>query len=226
MTAPPLLLTPEPKEPLMLYLAPSEHAVSAALLRVRDTEQVPVYYVSKSLLSAETRYLPLEKLVLALLIASRKLPHYFEGHPTVLYTEFPLKALLQKADFSGRISTWSVELSQYEIDYQPRMTIKGQVLADFVADFSPSALPPPLDEGPKEGNPKSKKGKVVAKQKDPSPEHDPEEWRIYVDGSACNKGSRVGVVIFSPEGLVLERAIRLGFSASNNVAEYEALLAG
>ncbi|KAH7857720.1 hypothetical protein Vadar_015844 [Vaccinium darrowii] len=55
---------------------------------------------------------------------------------------------------------------------------------------------------------------------------DPEEWRLYVDGSACNKGSGAGVVMFSPEGLVLEQALRLGFSATNNVAEHEALLAG
>lgn len=91
--------------------------------------------MSKTLLSAETRYFPLEKLVLALVTASKKLPHYFVSHPIIVYTEIPLKALLQKADFSGRISIWSVELSQYEIDYQLQTAVKGQVLADFVAEF-------------------------------------------------------------------------------------------
>lgn len=78
----------------MLYLVVSDHAVSAALLRIKDAEQAPVYYVSKTLLSTETRYLPLEKLVLALLTALRKLPHYFESHSIIVYMEFPLKALL------------------------------------------------------------------------------------------------------------------------------------
>lgn len=97
--------------------------------------------MSKTLLSAETRYFPLEKLILALLTASRKLPHYFESHLIIMYTEILLKALLKKADFSERISIWSVELSHYEIDYQPRIVVKGQVLADFVAEFFQSALP-------------------------------------------------------------------------------------
>lgn len=75
-------------------MAVLDHAVSAALLQIKDVEQAPVYYVSKILLSAETRYLQLEKLVLALLTASRKLPHYFKSHPIIVYTKFPLIALL------------------------------------------------------------------------------------------------------------------------------------
>lgn len=99
------------------------------------------------MLGSETRYLPLEKLVLVLLTASRKLPHYFQSHQAVVFIEYPLKALLRKAYFSGRILTWSVELSQYEIDYQPQTAIKGQVLGDFIAEFSPTVAPPP-PQGP------------------------------------------------------------------------------
>lgn len=136
--------------------------------------------------------------MLALLTASRKLPHYFEAHPIKVHTEFLLKALLRKADFSGRISTWSIELSQYKIDYQPRTAIKGQVLENFVAEFSPSALPPPPLEGPLLGNKLPGVKKVIAEQEKFISEEDPEEWKMYVDGSACNGGSRAGVVIFSP----------------------------
>lgn len=68
-------------------------------------------------------------------------------------------------------------------------------------------------------------GKETTEQRNLALE-DPEEWKMYVNGSACNKGLGAGVVIFSLEGLVLEQAVRLGFSASNNVAEYKALLAG
>ena len=71
-----MLLAPEPSEDLFMYLSISEHAMSAMLLRDQGVQQ-PIYYVSKTLVDAETRYLPLEKLVLALVCATRKLPHYF-----------------------------------------------------------------------------------------------------------------------------------------------------
>ena len=65
---------------------------------------MPIYYTSKILLDAETRYLQLERLTLALVRASRKLSHYFQTFTIVVVTEHPLKALFRKADFSGRIS--------------------------------------------------------------------------------------------------------------------------
>ena len=71
-----MLTTPEPGEDLYMYLSVSEHAVSVILLRDQGVQQ-PIYYISKTLVDAEMRYLPLEKLVLALVHATRKLPHYF-----------------------------------------------------------------------------------------------------------------------------------------------------
>ena len=69
----PMLTAPEPGEELFIYLSVSDHAVSAVLLRDRGVQQ-PMYYISKTLVDAETRYLPLEKLVLALVHATKKLP--------------------------------------------------------------------------------------------------------------------------------------------------------
>ena len=71
-----MLTTPELREDLYMYLSVSEHAVSAVLLRDQGVQQ-PIYYISKTLVDVETRYLPLEKLVLALVHAVRKLPYYF-----------------------------------------------------------------------------------------------------------------------------------------------------
>ena len=71
-----MLTTPEPGEDLYMYLSVSEHAVSVILLRDQGVQQ-PIYYISKTLVDAEMRYLPLEKLVLALVHATRKLPNYF-----------------------------------------------------------------------------------------------------------------------------------------------------
>ena len=72
----PVLIAPEPREDLFMYLSVFEHAVNIVLLRDQGVQQ-PVYYISKTLVDAETRYLPLEKLVLDLVHATRKLPQYF-----------------------------------------------------------------------------------------------------------------------------------------------------
>ena len=94
-------------------------------------------YISKTLVGAETRYLPLEKLVLALVHATRKLPHYFQAHTVYVLTEYPLQSLLKRSYFTGRIAKWGTQLGSFDIRYRPRSSVKGQVLANFVAEFSP-----------------------------------------------------------------------------------------
>ncbi|XP_028116477.1 uncharacterized protein LOC114314222 [Camellia sinensis] len=86
----PLLATLAAGDPLILYLAVSDQAVSTVLLKEELGEQRPVYYVRKAMVDAETRYLPLEKLILALVMATRKLMHYFQGHTIGVPTEYPL----------------------------------------------------------------------------------------------------------------------------------------
>ena len=131
---------------LYLYLAVSDHAVSSVLIREEAGQQRPIYYTSKILLDAETRYLAMEKLALALIIASRKLSHYFQTYVVTVITKYPLGSIFKKADFSGRISKWAIELGQYDVRYQPRTAIKGQVLADFISEFvSPNSAPSTLD---------------------------------------------------------------------------------
>ena len=96
----PMLTAPKPREDLFMYLSVSNHAVNAVLLINRGVQQ-PVYYISKTLVDAETRYLPLEKLVLALVHATRKLPHYFQAHTIYVLTKYPLQSLLKRSDFTG-----------------------------------------------------------------------------------------------------------------------------
>ena len=83
--------------------------------------------------------MPLEKMVLALVHATRKLPHYFQTHTVWVLTEYPFQLLLRRSDFTRRIVKWGTKLGTFDIRYKPRNSIKGQVLADFVAEFTPSS---------------------------------------------------------------------------------------
>ena len=110
---------------LCAYLAVIDYAVSLVLVRNEDGIQRPVYYVSKSLQEAETCYLPLEKAVLAIVHATKKLPHYFQAHTIVVLTQLPLQALLRKSNYTGRIAKWGTKVGAYNVKYMPRIAIKG-----------------------------------------------------------------------------------------------------
>ena len=128
--------SPEPDEVLFAYIAITPYAVSLVLIRVDNGIQRPVYYVSKSLHKAEVRYLPLEKVILAVVLGTRKLPHYFQAHTVIILTQLSLKTILQSANYTRRIAKWGTILKAFDIKYIPRTSIKGQVLADFVAEFT------------------------------------------------------------------------------------------
>ena len=102
--------------------------------------QRPVYYVSNSLHEAEVCYLPLEKTILVVVHATRKLPHYFQFHTVVVLTQFPFRSLLKSADFTRRIAKWGTVLGAFDIRYMPRTSVKGQVLTYLVAEFAKSPV--------------------------------------------------------------------------------------
>jgi hypothetical protein len=135
----------------------------------------------------------------ALTIASRKLRPYFQAHTIKVLTEYPLKKVLRKLDLSGRLVNWAIELSEFDVEFVPRNAIKGQVLADFVAEFTGITEEAPL--------------KV-------------DLWIIHVDGSATRQSSGAGVVINAPNGENLHSSWRLEFWVTNNEAEYKAVIAG
>ena len=149
----------------------------------------------------------MEKLALALVIVSRKLRSYFHSHTIRVLTNYPLRQVLQKLDASGRRLKWSIELSQFDIKFVPRPTIKRQALADFIADVTT-----PGDKRPKEAL-------VVPMTKIP-------KCGLYVDGSSNEGGSGASLILVSPEGHRMHCALRFEFKASNNEAEYEALITG
>ena len=203
----PLLMKPNPGEPLSLYLAVSGISVSAVLVKDHEGQQHPIYYVSKSLLDAESRYSHLEKLILALVMASTKLRHYFETHTIHVKTNYPIKAVLRKPEMTGRLAKWSVKLSAFDLVYEPRTAIKSQALADFVADFN-SDIQHEADV-------------EVQQLQDPD-----QKWTLFTDGASNVRGSGLGIILKSPQGDIIPQSIRCEFPTTNNEAEYEALIAG
>ena len=79
----------------------------------------------KSLHEVEIRYSLLVKVILAVVYASRKLPHYFQAYTVVVLTQLPLKSVLRTADYTGRITLWNTILGAFDIKYMTRTSIKG-----------------------------------------------------------------------------------------------------
>ncbi|XP_057251730.1 uncharacterized protein LOC130591816 [Beta vulgaris subsp. vulgaris] len=182
LASPPLLSKLSDGETLQLYLAVSSVFVSAVLTREAESQQLPIYYVSKCLLDAETRYSSLEKLILAIVVAVKKLRHYFETYTIIVMTNYPVKAVLRLPELTGRMSKWEITLSGYDIQFRPRTAIKSQAWADFVADFSPELEKLTNDE--------------VAKINHIG--HEP--WVLFVDGSSNFRDAGLGIVLELPQG--------------------------
>ena len=140
--------SPESDEVLFAYITVAPYAVSLVLIRVDNGIQWLVYYVSKSLHETEVRYLPLEKAILAVVLGTRKLPHYFQAHTVVVLTQLPLKTILRSPDYTGRIAKWETIVGAFDIKYMSCTSVKGQILTDLVAEFTE----PEIEELPTKGN--------------------------------------------------------------------------
>ena len=199
LATPPVLANPVEGEPQFLYIAVSATAVSGVLIREKRGEQKPIFYISKTLLDAETLYPLMEKLAFAVVTSASKLRPYFQSHTIIDQTTFPLQTILHSPSQSGRLAKWAVELSEYDVEYRPRTCAKCQVLADFLVEL------PMGDMTNKELN---------------------STWLLHVDESSSKQGAWIGVCLTSLTGEILEQSFRLDFHASNNEAEYEALVEG
>ena len=140
LSRPPIMSRPKMEEVLFAYITVASHTLSLVLVQVDSGVQMPVYYVSKSLHDAEVCYLLLEKAILAVVHTTHKLPHYFQSHTVVALAQLPFRSLLQSADYIRRIAKWGTILGAFDIKYIPRTTVKGQVLADLIAEFTKTPL--------------------------------------------------------------------------------------
>jgi len=136
--------------------------------------QLPVYYVSQAFQGAKAKYPHLEKIVFALIVALQKFHPYFQANPILVITDQPIKKAMNKPEAVGRLVQWAIELSQFDVEYHPRIAIKAQALVDFIAEFTLSDDEKAQDES--------------------------ESWRILTDGSSVQKRGGVGVIINTPKG--------------------------
>jgi ribonuclease HI len=201
-----ILMPLQDGEPLYLYVATTTQVVSAAIVVERTEEghalpvQRPMYYISEILSRTKAHYPQVQKLLYTVVLARRKLRHYFEAHPVTVVSSFPLGEIIQNPDAAGRIAKRSVELMGETLAYAPRKAIKSQILADFVVEWTNTQLPPPQIQA--------------------------ECWTLYFDGSVMKTGAGAGLLFVSPLEEHMRYAVRLHFPTSNNMAEYEALLCG
>jgi hypothetical protein len=159
---------------------------------------------------AKTRYLEVHKLLYAVLIASRKLHHYFEAHKILVVTSYLLKAMVHNPNAIRSIAKWVAELAEFELDFLPRHVVKSQVLADFVADWTP----PPCHPGGSGDVEPEVKALVFTEP----------HWTLFFDCSLCKQCAGAGVLLLTPDGEQFKYMVHLDFMATNNKAAYEALI--
>jgi ribonuclease HI len=190
---------------LLLYVAASHSAVSATLVQEKLDGQIkkkaPVYFVSEVLCLSKKNYTELENVSYAVLMASRKLRHYFQAYHIIVPSSQPLKDIMRNREATERIGKWAVELNKFSIDYVHRSSIQSQALVDFIADWMPGA-------------------------QEEETSKDAEAWTVFCDGSWGTFGAGAVAVLVAPSKIKTCYAAKLDFSCTNNIAEYKALLLG
>ena len=126
LTESPILASLETSETLYLYIVVFDVSVSVVLFREDEhRKQRPIFFINKSMSKAKTQYTRLEQAALALRIDAKKFHPYFQAHPITILTNLPLRSTIHKPNLSRRMARWAVEPSEFDIQYKPRLALKG-----------------------------------------------------------------------------------------------------
>ena len=183
LTNPPILNKPNPDLPLVVYISASANAINVAIVQEVHNEQQPIYFISRILQDPETCYQMVEKVALSVIAV-------------IAWTDCSIQKILQKPDLAGRLSTWSIELSEFNICCESRGSIKAQCLPDFTNDLRNYAVP------------------------------EETWWTIHEDDSSNPQGIGADIVLEGPCNILIEQSLHFKFKTSKNQAEYEAIIVG
>ena len=150
-------------------------------------------------MDAETRYPEIEKMCLCLFFTCTKLRHILLSAETIVICKSDvIKHMLSAPVLKGRLGKWMFALSEFDIRYEPAKAVKGQALADLVADRISTDIAALFIRA----------------------------WAMFFDGSACDDGCGVGILLVSPRGATYSYTIRMTAPCTNNLVEYEAVHKG
>jgi ribonuclease HI len=196
---PPMLVPPQQDRSFYVYLLVGDTSIASVVIQVHENKERVVFYLSRRMLDAETRYPDIEKLCLCLFFTCTKLYHILLSAETiVICISDVIKHMLSAPVLKGRLGKWMFALSEFDIRYQPTKAVKGQALTDLIAERINTNIA----------------------------ELSVRAWAMYFDGSACGDGCGIGILLVSPRGAMYSFSIRLPTACANNLAEYEAVREG
>jgi ribonuclease HI len=203
LSRPPVLVPPQQDRPFYIYLSVGDTSIASVVVQLYDGKEKVVFYLSRRMLDVEIRYPDMEKLCLCLFFTCTKLRHILLSAEVIIICKSDvIKHMLSAPVLKGRLGKWMFALSEFDIRYQPTKVVKGQALADLIAErvnTNIAAL------------------SVRA-------------WAMYFDRSVCGDGCSIGILLVSPRGATYSFSIRLPATCpatcTNNLAEYEAVHKG
>jgi hypothetical protein len=171
LSKPLVLVPPQQDKPFYIYLSVGYTSIASVVIHVHDGKEMVVFYLSRRMLDAETRYPEIEKLCLCLFFICTKLRHILLSTEMIVICKSDvIKHMLSAPVLKGRLEKWMFALSEFDIRYQPGKAVKGQALADLIVE---------------RGNTDIAALFVRA-------------WAMYFDGSACGDGCGIGILLVSP----------------------------
>jgi len=198
LTNPLVLVPPQHGKPFRLYLSTDDAVIGSALIQEFEGKECVIYYLSRRLVDAETRYSAIEKLCLCLYFSCTKLRHYLlSAECTVICKDDVVRYMLSMLIMSGRISKWILALPEFDLRYESAKAVKGHIMADFVTQHC--GLVNSLEIAP---------------------------WTLFCDGSTWDQGAGIGIVLISPRGRKYEFSLPIVTTSTNNQAEHQALVKG
>jgi hypothetical protein len=170
LSCPPVLMPPQKGVPFKLYMSADEKSIRSVLIQEFEGKERAIFYLSRGLLDAETRYTSMEKLYLCLYISCTKLRHYLLSNEcTVVCKSDVMRYMLSAPVLKRRTGKWILATTEFDLQYESAKAVNGQAIADFIVQHQDDSV-----------------GYV-----------EPMPWTLFFNGLGCTHGCGIGLVIIS-----------------------------